>query len=39
MVPLADIAGDVMLAGRTIRSYSEIFAEEGLQLSDAVLSA
>lgn len=38
MVPLADIAGDVMLDGRTIRASAEAFADEGLQLSDAVLS-
>lgn len=38
MVPLADIAGDVILAGRPIRAYAEAFADEGLQVSDAVLS-
>jgi len=38
MVPLADIAGDVTLAGQTIRAYADSFADEGLQLSDAVLS-
>lgn len=39
MVPLADIAGDIMLSGRPIRSYADTFANEGLQISDAVLSA
>lgn len=39
MVPLADIAGDVMLSGRPIRSYADTFADEGLKISDAVLSA
>jgi 2-amino-4-hydroxy-6-hydroxymethyldihydropteridine diphosphokinase len=38
MVPLADIAGEVRLAGRTIREHAETFAGEGLETADVVLS-
>lgn len=31
MVPLADIAGDVEIGGRTVRDYAESFSEEGLE--------
>lgn len=37
MVPLADIAGDVMLAGRTIRDYAKTFRDEGLEATEIEL--
>lgn len=38
MVPLADIAGDVMLDGRTIRYYAESFSNEGLEVADVSIA-
>ena len=37
MVPLADIAGDIRLAGRTVREHAESFRDDGLQTTDIVL--
>ena len=34
MVPLADIAGDVVLEGRAIRDYAEDFRDEGLEVTE-----
>jgi len=39
MVPLADIAPDVMLAGRSVRDHAAAFAEEGLEVTDIRLDA
>lgn len=38
MVPLADIAPDVTLAGRTVRAHAETFRDEGLETTDIRLS-
>lgn len=39
MVPLADIAPDVVLEGRSVRSHAAAFAEEGLEVTDIRLDA
>jgi 2-amino-4-hydroxy-6-hydroxymethyldihydropteridine diphosphokinase len=39
MVPLADIAPDVILAGRSIRDHAAAFADEGLEVTDIRLDA
>jgi 2-amino-4-hydroxy-6-hydroxymethyldihydropteridine diphosphokinase len=38
MVPLADIAPDVVLAGRTVREHAQTFRDEGLEMTDIRLS-
>jgi len=38
MVPLADIAPDVMLAGRSVREHAQTFRDEGLEMTDIRLS-
>lgn len=39
MVPLADIAPDVMLKGRSVRDHAAVFAGEGLEVTDIRLDA
>jgi len=34
MVPLADIAPDIMLDGRSVRDHAAAFADEGLEVTD-----
>lgn len=39
MVPLADIAGDFSLDGRTIRDYAGSFRDEGLEATEILLKS
>lgn len=39
MVPLADIAPDVVLDGRSVREHAGTFADEGLEVTDIRLDA
>jgi len=39
MMPLADIAPDVVLAGRSVRDHAAAFADEGLEVTDIALKA
>jgi 2-amino-4-hydroxy-6-hydroxymethyldihydropteridine diphosphokinase len=39
MVPLADIAPDVVLEGRSVREHAAVFTDEGLEVTDIRLDA